>query len=406
MKEQKVSVSFYLEKTKPNNEGKCLIKMVVYCNPSKKRYSTNEHITEAEWDKMNGSNLRDNNLKNINAKLGELRAKASKIIDTLSPFSFIAFEEAFYDNVEVNKNTTLQHWFDSYINKLKAKDCIGTAIAYRTTINSINLFKKNLHLQDITPNFLEEYEAFLSDTGKSNTSISIYMRQLRAIINQAIEANILPQAKYPFKKYEIPASSNVKKALSNDDVSKLLKHRPKKEDEEKALDFWILSYLCSGINFADIIQLKPSNIIGNHLVFIRAKTKNTKKKDLRPIKVGLHPRALEIIEKWKNKNATNPYLFPVLEPNLAAITVKRRCQRFIKWVNDRMDLIRLDLKIEQKVGTYAARHSFSTVLKRKGASTEFISESLGHSSVIVTANYLDSFTDDTKLDRVNLLTDF
>jgi hypothetical protein len=221
MKEQKVSVSFYLEKTKPNNEGKCLIKMVVYCNPSKKRYSTNEHITEAEWDKMNGSNLRDNNLKNINAKLGELRAKASKIIDTLSPFSFIAFKEAFYDNVEVNKNTTLQHWFDSYINKLKAKDCIGTAIAYRTTINSINLFKKNLHLQDITPNFLEEYEAFLSDTGKSNTSISIYMRQLRAIINQAIEANILPQAKYPFKKYEIPASSNVKKALSNDDVSKL-----------------------------------------------------------------------------------------------------------------------------------------------------------------------------------------
>lgn len=406
MKEQKVSVSFYLEKTKPNTEGKCLIKMVVYCNPNKKRYTTNCHVTEAEWEKINASNLRDSSLKTIKTTLNTIQSKAEKVIEKISPFSFVAFEEAYFGNLVVNKNTALQHWFDEYIIKLKSKNCIGTAIAYRTTINSINLFKKNLHLQDVTTNFLEEYESFLSDAGKSNTTISIYIRQLRAIINQAIDANVFPQEKYPFKKYEIPSSRNVKKALTNDDIKKLLNHKPKKDDEQKALDFWILSYLCSGINFADIIELKPSNITGSHLVFIRAKTKNTKKKDLRPIKVGLNPRALEIIEKRKNTDTSNPYLFPVLEPNLQAITVKHRCQRFIKWVNKRMEIIRQELKIEQKIGTYAARHSFSTVLKRKGASTEFISESLGHSSVIVTANYLDSFTDDVKLEFTNLLTDF
>ena len=405
MKEQKVSVSFYLEKTKPNNEGKCLIKMVIYCNPNKKRYTTNCHVTEAEWEKINASNLRDSSLKNIKIILNTIQLKAEKIIEKMSPFSFVAFEEAYLGNLVVNKNTALQHWFDEYIKKLKSKNCIGTAIAYKTTINSINLFKKNLHLQDITPNFLEEYEAFLSDAGKSNTTISIYIRQLRAIINQAINANIFPQEKYPFKKYEIPSSQNVKKALQADDLSKILNYKPQKQDEERALDFWIFSYLCSGINFADIIELKPSSISGNHLVFVRAKTKNTKKKDLRPIKVGLHPRALEIIKKWRNKDNENPYLFPILEANLTAITVKHRCQRFIKWVNKRMDTIRVDLGIEQKIGTYAARHSFSTTLKRKGVSTEFISESLGHSSVIVTANYLDSFTDETKLEFTNLLTD-
>lgn len=119
----------------------------------------------------------------------------------------------------------------------------------------------------------------------------------------------------------------------------------------------------------------------------------------------MHPRAKEIIEKWKNTDSSNPYLFPILEPNLKAVTIKHRCQRFIKWVNKRMELIRIELKIEQKIGTYAARHSFSTVSKRQGLSTEFISESLGHSSVIVTANYLDSFTDDAKLEYINLLTD-
>lgn len=405
MSEQKVTVGFYLEKTKPNSEDKCLIKMVVYCNPSKKRYSTNCHVTVTDWEKINNPNLRDKDLKEIKNILDSKRIKAEKVIEQIDPFSFVAFEEAYFNNIVTRKNTSLQHWFDEYIIKLKAKNCIGTAIAYRTTINSINLFKKNLHLQDITPNFLEEYEAYLSDKGKSNTTISIYIRQLRAIINQAINANVLPQEKYPFKKYEIPSSRNVKKALSNEDIRNLLKHKPEKEDEQKALDFWILSYLCSGINFADIIELKPSNITGSHLIFIRAKTRNTKKKDLRPIKIGLHPRAKEIIEKWKNTDSSNPYLFPILEPNLKAVTIKHRCQRFIKWVNKRMELIRIELKIEQKIGTYAARHSFSTVSKRQGLSTEFISESLGHSSVIVTANYLDSFTDDAKLEYINLLTD-
>jgi len=71
-----------------------------------------------------------------------------------------------------------------------------------------------------------------------------------------------------------------------------------------------------------------------------------------------------------------------------------------------MNNIGQELGIEQKIGTYAARHSFSTVMKRKGVSTEFIKESLGHSSVAVTENYLDSFEDKVKLEYTNLLTDF
>jgi integrase len=71
-----------------------------------------------------------------------------------------------------------------------------------------------------------------------------------------------------------------------------------------------------------------------------------------------------------------------------------------------MEAIRVDLEIDQKIGTYAARHSFSTMLKRQGVSTDFIKESLGHSSVLVTENYLDSFTDDVKVEYANLLTQF
>ena len=71
-----------------------------------------------------------------------------------------------------------------------------------------------------------------------------------------------------------------------------------------------------------------------------------------------------------------------------------------------MKRIGVQLGISKPVTTYTARHSFSTVLKRSGVSIEYISESLGHSSLQTTENYLDSFEDDVKRKYADLLTNF
>ena len=64
------------------------------------------------------------------------------------------------------------------------------------------------------------------------------------------------------------------------------------------------------------------------------------------------------------------------------------------------------LGIDKPVTTYYARHSFATVLKRSGAPIEFISESLGHSDMKTTDNYLDGFEDDTKREYTKALLNF
>jgi integrase/recombinase XerD len=43
------------------------------------------------------------------------------------------------------------------------------------------------------------------------------------------------------------------------------------------------------------------------------------------------------------------------------------------------------------------------MLKRKGVSTEFIKENLGHSSVVTTEAYLCDFTDEVKIEISELL---
>ncbi len=62
--------------------------------------------------------------------------------------------------------------------------------------------------------------------------------------------------------------------------------------------------------------------------------------------------------------------------------------------------------IEKKVTTYVARHSFSTILKKSGASTEFIQEALGHTDVKTTQNYLDSFDKEIKKEFAGKLSVF
>ena len=66
----------------------------------------------------------------------------------------------------------------------------------------------------------------------------------------------------------------------------------------------------------------------------------------------------------------------------------------------------LKLGIDKKATTYVARHTFSTILKRSGASTEYIQEALGHADIKTTESYLDSFEKEVKKDFAGRLTSF
>ncbi len=81
-------------------------------------------------------------------------------------------------------------------------------------------------------------------------------------------------------------------------------------------------------------------------------------------------------------------------------------QAFIHFINENMEIIRNKLEIQKKVTTYVARHTFSTVLKRSGVSTEYISEALGHKDIRTTENYLDSFGKGMKKDYASRLNAF
>ena len=138
-------------------------------------------------------------------------------------------------------------------------------------------------------------------------------------------------------------------------------------------------------------MLKWSNIDGQMLNYNRAKTQRSRKES-RLISVALKPETMDIIKKWGQPSISkDAYIFPHLKPKMGAEGERAIYQQLTKTINKYMKRISSELNLDKEVTTYFARHSFATVLKRSGAKIEMISELLGHSSVDITENYLDSF---------------
>ena len=243
----------------------------------------------------------------------------------------------------------------------------------------------------------------------SRTTIGIYVRSLCCIFNEAIEDGVIKRDRYPFgrRRYQVPTSRNIKKALALEDVSKLYYYQPTRKEEQWAKDFWFFSYLGNGINVKDIACLKYKNIEGDYFIFERAKTEKATRSDPKPITVFITEDMRAILDRWSNKDKSpNNYVFPVLEPNITALREYELIELFTQSINGWLVKIKKKLKIEKRLTTYVARHTFSTVLKRSGVSTEFIQESLGHTNIRTTEKYLDSFEREVKRDIVGNLTAF
>jgi integrase/recombinase XerD len=194
--------------------------------------------------------------------------------------------------------------------------------------------------------------------------------------------------------------------LTCEEIKKIISYEPVPGSWfEKAIDIFLFSYFGNGINIKDILLLKYNNIDGDYIRFTRAKTQRCTRNNNRQITIVINEYVANILARQGNPNKSPfHFIFPVLEDGLSAEREMRLIQQFTKNVNKYLKKIIIDLHIQKPVTTYFARHSFATVLKKNGVSPLFISESLGHSSIKTTENYLDSFEDEHRKEIVKYLT--
>lgn len=392
-----VTTKILLEKRAKRKDGRYPVKLRVTHNRKQKYYVVKGLYYTLEEFKGIMDNKSRGNKKDIRVKLNAIEKRAIDIIDSIpGEFTFEAFEHKYLKHK--GKNTSLRDYFETKIEELEKVGKIQSASLYRSTIKSLEKFDQQVRFEKINPMYLKSYEKWMIDNNNSYTTVGIYMRNIRHIINRAIENKRMSD--YPFgqqkNKYAIPHAKNTKRALSLSDIEKMMKYKPTDHNELLALNYFLFSYLCNGMNMADVANLKFKNIKEGRIEFIRQKTRDTSREV--PIIVVLLIEEIEdVIEQIGNsEKAPDNYVFPIYNQNMNPVEKHKRLRQHIKQTNKYLRRIAAKIEINPGITTYFARHSYSTILKRSGAPIEFIREQLGHQDIKVTKSYLDSFEDEQR----------
>ena len=398
---------FTILENRAKKSGLFPVCLVVYFNGTKKRYRTSVELSKVQWKKIKSSKLRDESLKGKRSEIQGFVKKAELAGKKLHEFSFEAFEEEYFKKRHNGiEDVSFEQCTKEFMNEKAGEWSLKTSIMYDTLLNSVAKFKPTLKIKGLTSELIRKYENHLNSDGKSISTIGIYIRQIRAVSNYAIKKKYMLPEKYPFKNYTVPAAQKNKRALGNDEIKALIEYKTDLAAERKAIDFWTFSYLGNGMNFNDIAKLRYSNILGENLKFYRSKTKSTKKGDQKEISIYLLAKMQEIINRWGNNiNAGNEYIFPILKERMNERDQYVAIAQFIKTTNKYLKRVTETLNWEVPITTYFARHSYATRMNRTGVPITYISESLGHSNISTTENYLSSFTDETLKKNANLLLD-
>jgi len=383
-----VNVVCYKSKTLKDGSHPLMVRV---CKDGKKKYqSIGISILPSHWDfKRNEPNDRCPNKDEIKILIQQRLCDIQKTIlsKRIDGKDYTATTIINSVTEQCKSAKSVGEYYLKYIDNLKIENRIRYAGMYEVSYNSFIKFAKHLDItfSEIDAAWLKRYEAWSKEQNLSVSTISTRLRHLRAVFNLAIMEHAIKTDCYPFHAYKVAKlnKETAKRALSKEDVYRVINYEGTGSLEILAIDLFTFSYLCAGINFIDMAKLTRSNIRDNQIVYNREKTKKL-------IIIPLQQKALQLIEKYRDENS--PYIFPILSPyHKTQVQIANRLHKVLAKINKYLKEIGENLNLPLPLTTYVARHSFATVLKRAGVSTSIISESLGHSSEKITQAYLDSF---------------
>lgn len=298
------------------------------------------------------------------------------------------------DVVRRFRETLVGHSFfrfmDETISQLSRLNKQRTAETYVSALSSFRRFRngEDIILDDVTPDLMQEYEAFLKSNGMTRNTISFYNRILRAVYNRAVEKGLSEQ-RNPFRHVYTGIDRTVKRALPLKVIRRLrgldLSQRP---NCDMARDMFLFSFYTRGMSFIDMAYLRKTDLCNGILSYRRRKTGQR-------MFVRWEKCMQEIIDKYPNSRTE--YLLPILRGTENERTQYRSTQRL---VNNNLKKIASMARLSVNLTMYVSRHSWASIARSQHIPVSVISEGMGHDSESTTQIYLASL-DNSIIDKAN-----
>ena len=361
-------------------------------------------------------------IRKARAQVGQLFNKVVDAVNALNAENKFSFENlksalASPQQKQSQKSTTLyEYWvqFGESKNTLKTREQYSNALKnfYRylgctvTTVTDEATKVKSLVIKGkkskLLPSFvneavIEEWQDYMTKQGLSDSSKSIYLRALRAVLNSLGEKKIIGQT----PKFNIKSGTRRKEDFIP--VSDIIKIRDYEGRNRKAADWWLILYLCNGSNMKDIAKLVWDDdfFYKNELSYVRGKIADK-------VKVTVHIPITEPLKQLLDKYATEPEkgrrVFPQILLNATTeAEIESRTHDFNRQIRKGMQYVCKQLGISP-VTASTARNSYITTLTWHNISDAFIDAMVGHvDSKNVLRGYQGTISPKKRLKVNNLL---
>ena len=357
----------YNRKKQLNKQGTALVQVEASLNQRKVYFKTNVYLRPEHWDKRIAQVCNHPQANDLNAMLFEFLLHLQGIELALWKRGVPATLSLLKDAMKKNRpvNVTFPVFAKEYVTHSDRRE--STKENLYTTITVLQEFRPGLDFKDITYTFLKDFEVYLREKGNGVNTVAKHLRQLRTLVNEAINQGYIHADAYPFRKYKIKQEKGRHEFLTPDELRKLENLEINDRKLRHVLDaFLFCCYV--GLRFSDFCQLTPANFIKvNGKRWLHFKSIKTGIELRLPLHLLFEGKALAILDKY------NIAEFASLGSNSE--------------VNKCLAQITMIARIKKHVTYHTARHTCATLLIHQGVPITTVQKLLGHTSVKTTEIY-------------------
>jgi len=357
----------YNRKKHLNKQGTALVQVEASLNQRKIYFKTNLYIKPEHWDKRTSQVIGHPQANDLNSMLFEFVLHLQGIELALWKRGVPATLSLLKDAMKKNRpiNITFPTFAKEYVQHSDRRE--STKENLFTTITVLQEFRPGLDFKDITYTFLKDFEVYLREKGNGINTVAKHLRQLRTLVNEAINQGYIHADAYPFRKFKIKQEKGRHEFLTPDELKKLENLEVHDLKLRHVLDaFLFCCYV--GLRFSDFCQLTPSNFIRvNGKRWLHFKSIKTGIELRLPLHLLFEGKALAILDR----NCITE--FASLGSNSE--------------VNKALSVITSMARVKKHVTYHTARHTCATLLIHQGVPITTVQRLLGHTSVKTTEIY-------------------
>lgn len=380
----KISVLFYVKKSKAKNDLQVPVYLRITVNGKRSEFSTGKTVDVSKWSsQMNRLKGNSEEARSTNKYFDILISRILEIERNLV-FSGESFDATDVKNILTGKKETERYLIPIFqehndrMEKLIGKEyALATLKNYRTCISHLKHFlwsfykKSDINIKKIEHSFMNDFDFYLRTVAKCNNNSTVkHTKNLGKIFkicyhNNWIEKDLVMYYKGKFN--EVTANF-----LTEEEIRNMWSKNFAGKGLNLVRDIFIFSCY-TGLAYIDIYNLTKDHISigidGNLWIMTNRQKTNTVSN------IPLLSVPEEIIRKYEN------HPMALQSEKLLPVYTNQKINEYLKTIAD-------NCEINKKLTFHVARHTFATTITLgNNVSMESVSKMLGHKSIKTTQHY-------------------